>query len=208
MTAEEVPQESGETHFDRMSRSAQDASERLGLPRDFLVDVIDEDDWSCVLKLHSLIDASLERVIREKCFAKSFSIYARDENLVGKITSSLSFEGRAGKISLVQAYHLLARDLLAFAKGLNRVRNAYAHDLKHVGRSVRETAQALDPQGNLEKQLFEGFPMAPDVQSKAWRLVLIMKTMATLWQLEVRTLPPPGLLGRSKDWDRLLGTRT
>lgn len=185
---------------------AQDRTEGLGLPRDFLASIMSQDDWSCVLKLQAVLDAAIEASILDHCFAAGVSIRDRNEVALGKMVARLNFDGPVSKLAFAHSFNLLDEQTISFVRALNRMRNAYAHRLELVSLPVLDAAKVMDQSGDLLAKLFAGFPFEADIDAIAWRLALVIKGATALWQLEVRTMDPPRwMTGPGENYYRLFG---
>jgi hypothetical protein len=102
-----------------------DALEKgLGLPEGFLEGLRNEDDWSFIIKVHALMEASVSHLLVQ---------HFGDERL-GTIFDFLELsDKRRGKIAFVSALDLLAVECRRFLSKLSEIRNSLVHNIKNVG---------------------------------------------------------------------------
>ena len=82
----------------------QDLELTLGLPENFYTNLKSEDDWSFVVKLHSLFEAAITGVV----------VAALGKDELGDIVSRLELSNkRTGKMAFVKALDLMWEDFPA-----------------------------------------------------------------------------------------------
>ena len=180
--------------FERMVQQAQDAAEKLGLPPNFLFDILEDSDWSFVIKLSALFESALEEVIFQNCFA---SPYARPRNEAGlrKFCNSLNVSGRSGKLALATIFNLIGDDAKAYLERLSSLRNRFAHGVS--GSSL--TIKAVADEGGNPFAFYKGFAAflsedSIDVEPGQMRFYFVLTAMLYLWEIEFRSRPLPGIL--------------
>lgn len=114
----------------------------LGLEEGFFRSLLEEDDWSFVIKLHALVEAAVAHLLAETC--------GRPELL--PVFSRMAMGGsRTGKLAFGKVLDCLDDYDLAFIAALSEVRNRMVH-------SVRDAALTLDQYvAELDKGQFETF---------------------------------------------------
>lgn len=102
-----------------------DALEKdLDLPEGFLEGLRNEDDWSFIIKIHALMEASVSYLLLH---------HFGDERL-GAIFDFLELsDKRKGKIAFVSALDLLPVECRRFLSKLSEIRNSLVHNIKNVG---------------------------------------------------------------------------
>ena len=113
-----------------------DALEKdLGLPEGFLEGLRKEDDWSFVIKIHALMEASVSYLLLQ---------HFGDERL-GAIFDFLELsDKRKGKIAFVSALDLLPVECRRFLSKLSEIRNSLVHNIKNVGFALSAYVQGLN----------------------------------------------------------------
>lgn len=95
----------------------------LELPKDFYKKLYKEDDWSFIIKLHSLVEAVVSSLIIESLGHTELSA----------IISRLEISNPTiGKIAFVKALNLADEHVRAFIKTLSQVRNDFVHGISNV----------------------------------------------------------------------------
>lgn len=106
----------------------------LGLPKNFLLDLEQQDDWSMIIKGHSLIEAAVNRVLSESLDKPALASVIENMNLGG---------GRTGKLAFVEALGLLPDSLFRFVAGFAQLRNAAIHRVENVQFTFSEHVRGL-----------------------------------------------------------------
>lgn len=105
----------------------------LGLPKGFCTRLIEEDDWSFVIKLHALLENALSELITRALQRKELSdIFSRLE----------MSNTKTGKIAFVQALRLLPAGHILFVRKLSELRNAIAHKIQNTSINLVEYFKA------------------------------------------------------------------
>lgn len=97
--------------------------EGLKLPKGFFELLLKEDDWSFVIKLHSLLEASVTQLLTE----------ALNETELADIFSRLEMSNlTTGKLAFVEKLNLLSTDSRRFIQKLSEVRNDFVHKIEYI----------------------------------------------------------------------------
>lgn len=97
------------------------AENRLGLPPTFYFQLVDiKDDWAFILKLHSLFEGALHRLIAQKI---------RQRNLTESMSPYDSFYSR---VMLAKKLQLLEPESKTYLLALNHLRNCLTHDIRFI----------------------------------------------------------------------------
>lgn len=107
---------------------------QLALPTGFLSRLQREDDWSFVIKCHTLMEASLTFLLVSALQDK------RTEDFVSRLSIT---NRRTGKLALVQALHLLDADHMRFIEVLSTLRNQVAHRIENVSFTFEKHVSSL-----------------------------------------------------------------
>ena len=109
----------------------------LGIEGRFLEKLIDEDDWSFVIKSHAFIEAALSHLISDSISEPTLdSIFANLE------TSNQ----KSGKLAFIKKLNLLDKDARGFIRALSELRNSLVHDVSQVSFSFEAHVLSLDSQ--------------------------------------------------------------
>jgi hypothetical protein len=98
----------------------------LGLPTGFIEHLVEEDDWSFVVKAHALLEACATELL----------VRSSDSRLTPIFKSMQLGGGRASKMEFVRALGLLDDPAISFVRWLGELRNRIVHDVRHVGFSL------------------------------------------------------------------------
>lgn len=169
----------------------------LGVPAGFLERLLnDGDDWSFVIKVHSLVEAALTHAIT--------TTVARSE--LKEFFGALAIgDTKRGKLAVAHRLHLLDKRRIAFFRALGRIRNQFAHDVKHVGLRVEQSI-ALMPSNEHEsvwRDLIQGYTIEPvifepDGSQKPASEFARTRPRFTVWVSAMSSL---SLLYRAKELD-------
>jgi hypothetical protein len=146
--------------------------DHLGLKRGFFIDLAKEDDWSFVIKFHSLIEAATTHLLVESVNKKELEV----------IFSRLELSGMStGKIAFIRELNLLTKQERAFISKLSELRNSFVHKASNVGLSLEDYLGSLSTS---ERKGFEnvirwGHPSSKDIaikkEEEGYNLVIVLK---------------------------------
>jgi len=115
--------------------STKELLRSIGLPDDLLESLLDENDWSFIIKLHALFEAVLASAIVKKLNAPS----------IEEAVSQLDFSGaKCGKVTFAQSLQVIGAREASFLRGLSELRNRLVHNVRNVSFSIKEYVEALD----------------------------------------------------------------
>ena len=110
---------------------------RLGLPADFYVSLINEDDWSFVIKLNALVEAACTHALAARLHAPE---------LIESLASLDLGHSKHGKVALLRALDAMTSEQASVLQLLYQLRNSLAHNIAQVGFSFRSYIAGLDKQ--------------------------------------------------------------
>jgi hypothetical protein len=113
---------------------------KLGLDPGFFesLDGDDENDWSFVIKVHALIEASISHLLTEHV--------QRPE--LAPLFSRLDMSNKAtGKAAFVKALRLLEEPERRFVSSLSELRNELVHDVRNVNFDLAAHVENMNTQG-------------------------------------------------------------
>ncbi len=105
----------------------------LGISIGFFNDLLNEEDWSFVIKLHALIEAATTHLLIE---------HLDDERLSSVISFLELSNQRTGKIALLKALELMSSDYKRYIISLSELRNSLVHDVRNTQFSFRKTIKS------------------------------------------------------------------
>lgn len=107
----------------------------LGLPGGFFTKLLDEDDWSFIIKLHALIEAAITHLL-----VKHF-----DEPALDQVFSFLELSNlRTGKLAFANSIGLIDTDTKRFIHKLSEMRNEFVHNVTNVNIEIKDFLDSLD----------------------------------------------------------------
>jgi DNA-binding MltR family transcriptional regulator len=93
------------------------------LPKDFLLKLVDEDDWSFIIKCHALLEAAVSQLITHNIGdTRLLPIFERLE---------LS-NNNTGKVAFLKSLGLLNTKSRSFIQCMSELRNQLVHNIKNV----------------------------------------------------------------------------
>lgn len=101
----------------------------IRLSKGFFEDLLNDDDWSFVVKLHALVEASVTHLLVQELNRSELEFY------LGRIELS---NQQTGKLGIAKALNLLDTDQLRFIRHLSEMRNAFVHGVENVQGTVRD----------------------------------------------------------------------
>ena len=114
------------TMTNKVLEAAHKFSERLdkelGVPEGFLFGLPGEDEWSFVVKVAAIVEASVSELL----------LATIADNRLHPIFSKMRLRGPDGKIAYLTALELLSKEQIAFIDQLYLLRNSVVHDIKQV----------------------------------------------------------------------------
>ena len=121
----------------------------------FYQSLIQEDDWSFVIKIHALFEAALTHSIstRVGTALRTISTKPFDESSISRQVGWLEMSGRRiGKATLARGMGLLNDKQMEFLWKLSELRNAFVHRVSNTETTLVQYVQSLDQ--NQRKNLF------------------------------------------------------
>ncbi|MEI7431074.1 MAG: hypothetical protein WCL27_11515 [Betaproteobacteria bacterium] len=116
------------------ARIISELETRLGIPQGLFHGLEDEDDWSFIIKIHTLLETALGYLIT--------STLQREE--LAEVIEKLNFEGKTGKLKFAENLGLLNPDSISYLRLINELRNRVAHRIEHVSFTFDAYLRELD----------------------------------------------------------------
>ena len=107
----------------------------LGLPDDFLLRLLEEDDWSFLIKAHAFIEAALTHLL---------ATALRSEALADSIAFLDTSGGRASKLAFAETLDLLPRSGVLFVEQFSELRNLVVHNVRNVSFNLADWYSSRD----------------------------------------------------------------
>lgn len=100
----------------------------LNLPLNFINQLLKDDDWSLVIKLHALIESSITSVLTKNYPQEALSDFI----------PKLSLHGPRGKVLLARKSDIITDEHSLFINKLSKLRNRLVHNISNVNYSIAE----------------------------------------------------------------------
>lgn len=108
----------------------------LGLPKDFYTHLLQEDDWSFVIKLNALFEGACTHVLTDRLHVPELADAFAQLDLLNT---------RYGKVELLRALGAISSEQVTFLRKLGELRNGLVHNIADVGFSFDSYVVGLDP---------------------------------------------------------------
>ena len=126
-----TPEQAEKIHKDLTENVIKDYSEKL----EFLKDLLTDDDWSFIIKSHSLIESLVTELIVTKI----------DENKLKSVIERIPLhDGIVSKISISKTYNLIPSDQIKFLKKISEIRNNIVHKFENLNFTFETYLSNLD----------------------------------------------------------------
>jgi hypothetical protein len=129
-----------------MEDSIRKLEKELRIPEGFIENLLNEDDWSFVIKGHSFIEAAVSYLL----------VTALDRPNLDEVFSLLELSNkRTGKMAFVKALDVLDADTRRFISAFSELRNKLVHDISQVSFSFPTYVAQMD--GNQFAEFVKAF---------------------------------------------------
>lgn len=106
----------------------------LGLPKDWVITVAGEDDWSFIIKAHALLEAAANNAIENQL----------QRNELSDVVARLEFSrAHIGKVHILIKLGILDSECKRFCSKLSETRNHFVHNVKNVENSLDKFIESL-----------------------------------------------------------------
>lgn len=146
----------------------------LGLEPNFLGKLVQEDDWSFVIKTHALVEAALSHLL---------AMAARDPRLIKVFQRLDTSDETTGKLAFVKAMKLLDEPQRKFVRQLSKLRNQLIHDVSNTGFKFDGFLAKMDTQQRKEfRQAFSWqVRPRPDAPKDDWNENVFKSPQLAIW---------------------------
>ncbi len=109
----------------------------LGISNQFFCKLIHEDDWSFIIKLHSLFEAAVTQLLTKEL--------RRDE--LENIISDLELSNKkSGKLAFARTLNLLKTEESRYINSLSELRNQLVHKITNINFNLEQYVNSLNKQ--------------------------------------------------------------
>ncbi len=130
--------------------AARELQRQLGLHEGFFHSILDEDDWSFIVKMHALMEAAVTHLLTER---------VGHAPLEGVFSFTEFANKRSGKLAFAKALNVLDSDERRFLYWLAELRNSLVHGVKNVQFDLDERTRRMN------RDQFGSFVKACDIFS-------------------------------------------
>jgi hypothetical protein len=117
-------------------QTIEELEQELGLPKGFYFKLSDDDDWSFIIKLHSLLEATTNHVL----------VNALGDRRLEDVISAMQLGGgKTGKLAFMRALELFSSQHEQVISKLSQLRNSLVHYISNVQFNLEEYAKNLNP---------------------------------------------------------------
>ncbi len=108
---------------------------KLGLPENFFKDLLEENDWSFIIKLHALLEGACSKLLT----------FHFNEPLIEKIFSRLALSDiSTGKLAFLKELELLSTESIKYIATLSQFRNKLVHNVQHYDVDLKKMIAEFD----------------------------------------------------------------
>lgn len=118
-----------------MDKGILELESKIGVEEGFFENLIHEDDWSFIIKLHALFEAACTHLL----------LFHFNEPGLSKILSRLELSNNTtGKLTFLKETELLGKNDRKFISCLSEIRNSLVHDIRKTKFSLNELVNSFD----------------------------------------------------------------
>ena len=147
-------------------------AERLGMPRDFYRNLLNEDDWSFVIKANALVEAASSDALAARFHAPELAISLATLDLGHK---------KHGKVALLRALGAITKEQSTFLQVLYELRNRLAHNIKQVSFTFESYLDEIEPKDKASFIKHVGHGIQPNVPGMPRETFVTLNPKLALW---------------------------
>lgn len=132
----------------------------LEIPENFFRNLLREDDWTFIIKLHSLLEGAITFLIATHVNIKELRDFFERLELSNKNT---------GKIVIVSHLNLLEKSEISYIQSLSELRNKLVHDVKNVNFYFKQYFGSMNKQQKIKNMKNFGIIYDDDLSENAKR---------------------------------------
>jgi hypothetical protein len=147
-------------------------SRRLGLPPNFYRRLLEEDDWSFVIKLNALVEAVCSDALAARLH----------EPALAALLATLDLgHPKHGKVALLRALGSLEKDQATVLQMLYELRNKLAHNVAHVAFSFNDHFESMDKRQRARFVAVAGHGVRDDVEGVSKESFVAQNSKVAIW---------------------------
>jgi len=121
--------------LESIKESTDELESSIGLPSGFLDRLLEEDDWSFIVKAHAMIESSASKALTDVTGIKEAADFFSKLDMSNNTT---------GKLALISALDIISEFSRRFIKTLSQLRNTLVHDISNTNFNLKKHIQSLD----------------------------------------------------------------
>lgn len=145
---------------------------RLGLPSDFYRRLLDEDDWSFVIKANALVEAACSDALAAGLHAPQLATCLATLDLGHK---------KHGKVALLCAIGAIEREQATFLQVLYELRNRLAHNIGQVSFTFESYLAGIEAKDRATFIKYVGHGIQRDVKGVPRDIFVAQNAKLSLW---------------------------
>lgn len=119
-----------------MDKGILELEKKIGLEEGFFENLLKEDDWSFIIKLHALFESVCTQLL----------LFHFNEPGMVDVISRLELSNKStGRLAFLKSAELLGQDDRKYISSLSEIRNKLVHDVRNTKYSLVELVESLSP---------------------------------------------------------------
>jgi hypothetical protein len=151
---------------------AKDLEREFRLRRGFFHNLLDEDDWSFVVKVHALVEAGVAQLLTGTL---------GDERLARVLERLELSNTTIGKLAFAKALGLMRKEELTFVRSLSELRNQLVHNVHNVHFSFADQLTTFDSNQRRTWQQSISYFATGTSSEEYWRGEALQDPKTTIW---------------------------
>jgi hypothetical protein len=111
-----------------------EAGKKLNIPKEVFSNLWNDDDWSFIIKSHSIVEASLANKLSETI----------QNPQLNKHIYKLNINGSTGKLSIAKEFGIISKDTEKFIKALSSIRNDFVHSIDSLNKTISQYLNGMN----------------------------------------------------------------
>ena len=153
---------------------------RIGAKKGFFGKIFDEDDWSFIVKLHTLVEAACTHLLL---------FHFREPRLSNVIARLELNNNTTGKLAFLKNLDLLGKNNRRYIRALSELRNSLVHDVRNTVFSLEKMVNSLSSKelknfalkfSPLEAAMIQGSGLFKPITTSVEELIETAKTQPKL----------------------------
>jgi len=147
-------------------------AKKLLVSYDFLEKFHEEDDWSFIIKSHSLVEAAVSELLTANI---------GDDRLHSLFRRLELGNGETGKLAFAKALNLLTSEQRSFVLSLSKLRNQLVHNFENIAFSISDHVAEMDRQQKKAWQTSIIWFSQNEAEKYQWHTIALQSPKLALW---------------------------